>query len=341
MIYYLKPNRVYRSYFGGKRLDKLCGKKYCEDTQFPEEWIASTVRAFNAGREDIVEGPSVCENGKLLKEIINKNPKEFLGQEEFNKHGENMSILVKLLDAAERLFIQCHPTISFAKKYFNSDFGKTECWYIISAEKNACVYIGFKPEITREKWQECFDNQDVSGMLELMHKISVNAGDLIFVEGGVPHAIGEGCLLCELQEPTDYMVIPERTSKSGITLTDKKMHGGLGFEKMMDCFVYEGLTEEELRNKYVRHPKLTDNCMIPIVDDSITDKFKMDCLKLKGKASFDFGNTYAVATAINGNCKIVSNGKTNEIRSGNSFIVSANNGEIIFDGNATLMICRP
>ena len=234
MLYLLKQNRVYRSYYGGKRLDKLCGKDICEDSQFPEEWIASTVRAFNAGREDIVEGPSVCEDGRRLADIIKENPKKFLGEEQFNKYGENMSILVKLLDAAERLFIQCHPTIPFAKKYFNSQFGKTECWYIISAEEGAFVYLGFKPEITKEKWQKCFDEQDVDGMLALMHKLSVKAGDLIFVEGGVPHAIGEGCLLCELQEPTDYMVIPERTSKSGITLTDRKMHGGLGFERMMD-----------------------------------------------------------------------------------------------------------
>lgn len=341
MIYTFKENRVFRSYFGGKRLDRLSGKATCADSQFPEEWIASTVRAFNAGREDIVEGPSVCENGELLKDIIEKDPKAFLGKEPYDTHGSSMSILVKLLDAAERLFIQCHPTIPFAKEFFHSDFGKTECWYILSAEEDAHVYIGFKPEITREKWQACFDRQDVDGMLALMHKIRVKAGDLVFVDGGVPHAIGGGCLLCELQEPTDYMVIPERASKSGIVLTDKKMHGGLGFDKMMDCFVFRGLTEEELRKRYVRHPEPKDNVLVPVVDASLTDKFKMDCLKITGTAAPDFGDTYAVGVITAGACVLVSGGERLSLSAGKSFIVSAGNGPVHMTGNATVMFCRP
>lgn len=337
MIYLLKENRVFRSYYGGKRLDRLYGKKVCEDSQFPEEWIASTVRAFNAGRENIVEGPGVCEDGTLLSDKIQKNPIEFLGETQYDKYGSNMSILVKLLDSAERLFIQCHPTVPFAKKYFNSDFGKTECWYIISAENDACVYIGFKPEITREKWQICFDNQDIEGMLALMHRVNVKEGDLVFVEGGVPHAIGGGCLLCELQEPTDYMVIPERKSKSGITLTDEKMHGGLGFEKMMDCFVYNGFSESELFNRYIRHPKIKEDILSPIVDSTITNRFKMDMLKVRKGTAVDLGESYAVAVVINGSVQI------NErlYKCGAELFITANSGSMIFSGDGDIMICRP
>lgn len=336
-----KPNRVYRSYFGGKRLDRLCGIEKCEDSQFPEEWIASTVRAFNSGREDIIEGPSICLDGRGLKEIIDEDPCSFLGNKQYEKYGNNLSILVKLLDSAERLFIQCHPTIPFAKTYFNSDFGKTECWYILSAENNACVYIGFKPEITKEKWKQCFENQNTEGMLSLMHKLPVKKGDLIFVDGGVPHAIGGGCLLCELQEPTDYMVIPERTSKSGITLSDKKMHGGLGFDKMMDCFIYNGMTEKQLKKEYFRHPNLVKNEITSIIDKTLTDKFSMSCLKLSGKYINDFGETYVVGVLTEGKCRISSGNENFNLSSGNSFIISANNGKVEFAGTADIIFCKP
>lgn len=337
MIYRLKQNRVFRSYYGGKRLDAFYGIDNSTDSQFPEEWIASTVRAFNAGRENIVEGLSVCDDGELLKDKIEKEPVKFLGESQYKKYGSNMSILVKLLDAAERLFIQCHPTIQFAKEYFNSEFGKTECWYIISAEKNACVYLGFKPEITKEKWEKCFYNQDVDGMLDLMHKIHVKNGDLIFVDGGVPHAIGGGCMLCELQEPTDFMVIPERSSKSGITLTDKKMHGGLGFEKMFDCFNYDGMEEEELLIRYVRHPEILKNKMTPIVDSTLTDKFKMDMLSIDNSTNIDFKDTYVVAVVLNGSVEI--DGKL--YIKGSELFILPNSGELTLKGNGDIMLCRP
>lgn len=341
MIYKLKSNRVYRSYFGGKRLDALCDSEICEDTQFPEEWIASTVRAFNAGREDIVEGLSITEDGKVLADIINQNPEKILGEEMCKKYNGKMSILVKLLDAAERLFIQCHPTVPFAKQYFNSDFGKTECWYILEADENACVYLGFKPEITKAEWKDCFKIQNVDRMLELMHCLKVKKGDLIFVEGGVPHAIGGGCLLCELQEPTDYMVIPERTSKSGITLADAKMHGGLGWEKMFDCFCYDGVTEEELRNKFVSHKELIENEPVHIVDNSLTDKFKMDCLKLNGKFTLKSNPSYMAAVVTRGELTMNCESKETEFHQGEQCFISADSGDIVMSGNADLMICMP
>lgn len=341
MVYKFKRNRVFRSYYGGKRLDLFFGEQNPKDSQFPEEWIASTVRAFNAGREHIVEGPSICENGELLSDIISADPIRILGKGQYEKHGELLSLLVKLLDSAERLFIQCHPTIDFAKKYFNSSFGKTECWYILDCEDDACVYIGFKEGITKEKLKACFDNQDIDGMLELMHKINVKPGDFIFVDGGVPHAIGGGCMLCELQEPTDYMVIPERTSKSGITLTDQKMHGGLGFERMFDCFVYKGYTEQELRNKYITHPIIKDNATTSILNEDMTDKFKMDYLSVKSEITLKASGAYSILVVIGGKGVLVANGVKTSIEKGDEMFVSADSGDLTFIGDADVLIMRP
>ena len=100
MIAKLKTNRVYRTYTGGSRIDALLEGRKTEDGRFPEDWLASTVRAFNPGREDIVEGLGQTEDGTPICDLA----------------PQGLPILVKLLDAAQRLVIQAHPTRAFAWK---------------------------------------------------------------------------------------------------------------------------------------------------------------------------------------------------------------------------------
>jgi mannose-6-phosphate isomerase len=137
------------------------------------------------------------------------------------------------------------------------------------------------------------------------------------------------------------MVIPERTSKSGITLPDKKMHGGLGFEKMFDCFIYNGCSEDELKAKYVRHPKLTPNALTPVVDGALTEKFRMDCALVNGVTSVEYKDKYAVAVVIDGNCEIESKMVKTSLKAGDELFITADEGEFILKGTATLMICTP
>lgn len=341
MIYKLKTNRVFRSYYGGKRLDEFYGISGSKESTFPEEWIASTVRAFNVGREDIVEGLSVTENGVPLKDIIEADPEHILGKKQYECYGAKTSILVKLLDAAERLFIQCHPTVPFAKEFFGSDFGKTECWYILSADEGAGVYLGFKPGITKKKLKSLFEVQDIDGMLELMHFLPVKDGDVIFVNGGVPHAIGGGCLLCELQEPTDLMVIPERRSKSGITLPDLKMHGGLGFEKMFDCFEYKGYTEEELRKLYVRSAGIKENGISYPVGADLTDRFSMMRVDIKSEVETDLNGSYAVGIVIGGELNAVTVDDEIGLKKGDQLFIGADTSRIKWQGSGTVILCLP
>ena len=69
-----------------------------------------------------------------------------------------------------------------------------------------CIYLGFKRGVTRERWKELFDKQDLDGMLDSLERFDVKAGDTILIEGGMPHAIGAGCFLVEIQEPTDFTI---------------------------------------------------------------------------------------------------------------------------------------
>lgn len=292
MIIKFKENRVRRAYYGGKRIDRFYGK-VGENGRYPEEWLASTVEAFNPDMPKEGEGLSVTNDGTVFRDLLKKEADTLLGERE-------MSILVKLLDSAERLVIQCHPTVEFATERMNSAFGKTECWYILDADDNAYVYLGFKEDITREHWERLFADQDVNGMLACLHKFHVSPGELWFVTGGVPHAIGGGAFMIELQGPSDLMVIPERTTPSGVVLAERKLHSGLGFDDMFDVYDYTGLSDSETRALYFRHPERMINTPVEIVGEEFTDKFSMVRFTVEGKADFNLGNRYAVAVVTDG-----------------------------------------
>ena len=339
MIYKFKENRVWRAYTGGKRIDAFYGKENCMDSRMPEEWIASTVEAFNPDRPIKGEGLSICEDGRVFKEILEENSVQILGKDLSEKFGNKFSILVKLLDSAERLVIQCHPTVPFAKENFGFVFGKTECWYMLDCEDDACVYLGFKEGITKEKWINLFDKQDIDGMLDCLHKFNVKKGDMWFVAGGVPHAIGGGSLMIELQEPSDLMVIPERITPAGVCLAEQKLHGGLGYEKMFDCFVYKGLSAAETKIKYYRETHFVSNEFTDIVDDSLTDSFSMKALEVNGNATVNLDKHYAIVIVEEGRGTLTANGETMELNKSNSFLVTANSGELKFSGNMKMIFC--
>ena len=94
----LTTSRAWRTYLGGKMISALHGEKG-EDTNFPEEWLMSTVTARNAGREHIVEGISrVADTDLTLADLVATNPCEMLGAAHVAAHGKSLGVLVKLLE---------------------------------------------------------------------------------------------------------------------------------------------------------------------------------------------------------------------------------------------------
>ena len=328
MIYKLLSTRVYRAYYGGENIDKITDVENPSVTRFPEDWIGSVTTAFNPDRNVENEGLTKTTEGEFLKDIIEKDKENMIGNR------NQMSLLFKMLDSNERLAIQVHPTVEFAKEYFNSPFGKTECWYILN--DGGYVYIGFKPGITKEYMKELFDKQDTDGMLNAMHRFEVKKGDFIYVAGGVPHAIGAGCFMAELQEPTDLMVIPERVTPSGIKLAEAKLHGGLGFEKMFDCFSYRGFDRETTYKKYFVSPQQKDRGLKVIADSKITDKFRLYEIATDNEYIYSM-DSYGIVLIVEGE------GKINDIplKQGDRLFVSESEGKLHIKGNLKCLICQP
>ncbi len=300
----LTGSRAWRTYFGGKLLEQFHGAKTGEDDHFPEEWIASLVAARNAGREELTEGLSMLADRPSVsfKELIESDPAGYLGEEHAVQLGATLGVLVKLIDSAERLAVQVHPDKEKARELFHSEYGKTECWHILGGREiqgeKPYVYLGFRPGVTPEHWKDCFLRQDIRAILECLHRFEIQEGDTILIEGGVPHAIGAGCFLVEIQEPTDYTIRVERVTPSGYQVADSMCHQGLGFEKMFECFHYETFSEEEARKRWFIPAKVLEeegkNHRIRLVGYEETPCFCMDMMEIKDVMSLKQNGCSAV-----------------------------------------------
>ncbi len=282
MIYKIKENRVSRTYIGGKAIDEFYGKAQYENSFFPEDWTASVTSAYNS-KSGAEEGIGYSELGVSVKDIVGE---------------DKLNMLVKLLNSAERLVIQAHPTVSFAKKFLNSDYGKTECWFFLDCEKDACVYIGFKEGATRAEWEKAFYENDSEKMLSMLHRLPVKKGDFVFVDGGIPHAIGAGCFMIELQEPSDLMVVNERFTPSGREIPEARLHMGLGYAKMFDVYDYTGYSYEEIKEQYCPEPRMISDGVYEILGKDLTDKFAMYLMLNDG--CIHSSKKYKIAIVISG-----------------------------------------
>ena len=144
---FFERNRVYRIYHGGKPFKEIFADGFDDgtDNMFPEEWVASKVRAINPKYFGKRDGVSVVKGtGLFFDDLLNEHKEELLGNRKYD-------CLVKFLDSATRLPFQVHPTKDFSRKYFNSEYGKTEAWLVIATRPGAKLYFGFKDKITKEE----------------------------------------------------------------------------------------------------------------------------------------------------------------------------------------------
>ena len=228
----LEPTRVYRFYRGGALLGRFRGVEE-EDGSFPEDWVGSVTPAWNPGRDEPEAGLSRLEDGRLLRDAVAEDPEAWLGRAHLERFGATTGLLVKLLDAAERLPVHYHPDRSFARARLGSEFGKTEAWIVLATrESEAEVWVGLREPVPRERYLEWIEQQDRDALLGSLNRLTVRAGDVVYVPGGVPHAIGAGPLLAELQEPTDLSIVCEW---EGFPIRVEDSHLGLGWPAALEA----------------------------------------------------------------------------------------------------------
>ncbi len=250
---FFQRNRVRRVYTGGKLFHGFFGDE-AEDSYFPEEWIASSVLARNRESAAEHEGVSLLEEGgERFDRLLSEHPKELLGSR------EEVGILVKILDSAIRLPIQAHPTKAFAKAHFDSPHGKTEMWVVLDTRPGASLYYGLKEGVGRAELKDAVGRaeEDLDALPSLLNRLPAKPGDVYLIPAGVAHAIGAGCLILEVQEPTDFTIQPEPWCGE-YHLNDYEMYLGLDPGTALDCFDFTDRVGERAIALGRMNPKIVD-----------------------------------------------------------------------------------
>lgn len=317
-------NKIPR-YPGGREIDRFRRIKDPKDDGKPEAWVGSTTCAVGQKKVGLSEVVLPSGDIVLLKELIQKYPKELLGYRHFEKFGQETCILVKLLDAKRQLGLQTHPTREYAKRHFNSQFGKVESWYIIGTredqDEEPYVLLGFKEGITRQVFEELYEKQDIKSMEEWCHKIPVEPGDMFFVDAGVPHAVGPGCFLVEVQESSDITV--GVTKRSFPTEKEELEYK----ERLLGCYTYTGhdyktnLAKYKIPPKIVRHDQ--GGIEKVLLGAEQTSYFGVTELEVKDEFALRNTGIFSIAIVLSGEGELHYEGGCMKIRKSNEIFLPA------------------
>lgn len=296
--------------WGGRRLIEEYGKE-CDKEVLAETWELSCHP----------DGPSTIANGeyagKILQQYIDIKGKEVLGTN--CRRFRDFPILTKLIDAKDNLSIQVHPDNRYALKN-EGQYGKTEMWYVMDAGEHAFLYYGFKREVSMEEFEERI-RQDT--LLEVLHAVPVQKGDVLFIESGTIHAIGKDILIAEIQQNSNvtYRVYDYgRVGKDG---------------KKRDLHIEKALAVTK------RVPISKDKSSYPHIADC--DYFTVDKLNLDGKVMKKMeGNvletSFASILILDGEGTITSGQETVHYRKGDSFFLPAGSGAYTVEGSCDALI---
>lgn len=338
---FFERNRVFRVYLGGKGFNAFWGDELA-DNMFPEEWVASKVKAINPkyfGERDGVS--KIRDTNLFFDDLINEYPNELLGNRKYD-------CLVKFLDSAIRLPVQVHPTKEFSKKHFNSNYGKTEAWLVVATRPNAKIYFGFKEKITKEILSALEERSETERdiMSTILGEVEAKVGDMYIINAGLIHAIGAGCTIIEVQEPTDFTIQPERWC-GDYHISYNEEYIGLDKNTALDCFNYDLYGEKAIKSAKIT-PKVEYNTngvkKEVLISYTDTPCFAQNRYTLGkgGKLKMSYG--VSVWICLEGEGKIIGDNYEKAIKKGDYFYlpyVAENKFTITSETHAILLECLP
>ncbi|WP_040278947.1 type I phosphomannose isomerase catalytic subunit [Psychroserpens damuponensis] len=255
--------------WGGQKLKSLLNKE-SSSPNIGESWELSDVE----GDTSIVANGALI--GQTLKQLLETYQADLIGEKNYNVFGNKFPLLIKFIDAKQDLSIQLHPNDELAAKRHNS-FGKTEMWYVMQADDDANLIVGFNQKMTAETYLKHLENKTLT---EILNFDKVKTGDTYFIEVGRVHAIGAGVMLAEIQQTSDitYRVYDwDRVDDQG---NERELHNDLAIDAfdfdMPDNFRVAYQKDENKANEMVSCPYFTTNYL------QVTEPI----LKLNTKDSF-------------------------------------------------------
>lgn len=299
--------------WGGEKLKTVLNKPI-ESVTTGESWELSTVEG------DV----SVVTNGELqgrsLMDLIDEMPNEILGTSVYKKFGKQFPLLFKYLDAREDLSIQVHPNDALAKERHNS-FGKTEMWYIMQADKDARIIVGFKEKSNADAYVANLENKS---LLSILDAVEVKPGDVFFLETGTVHAIGAGLVVAEIQQTSDitYRIYDfDRVDAQG---NGRELHIDLA----LDAINYEKTDTYKSYDKAMNQSNAVVDCPY----------FTTNFIPLEGELAVSKnGDTFTVYMCVDGVFELEYNGVKYSYKKGDTVLVPAAIQSFAMSGKASVL----
>ena len=278
-----------------------------------ESWEISGVK----DNETIVaDGPYA---GKKLNELVEELKGKLVGEDNYQRFGNEFPLLIKFIDARQDLSIQVHPTDEIAKMQ-GKERGKTEMWYLMDSDKDATLLCGLKKKITPEEYAQMVENDTI---VDAIDRYEVKEGDCFFLHAGRIHAIGTGCFLAEIQQTSDvtYRIYDfKRKDKNG---NYRQLHT----KEAAECINYN--VESNYRTEYT-----------PVKNQGVSlvqcPYFNTAVYDLNEPMTIDYSelDSFVILIGVKGNATITDNeGNTFTLQAGESVLVPATTETLKVDGN--------
>jgi mannose-6-phosphate isomerase len=315
------PERFYR---GGRRITDFRGETPAGERE-PEDWVASVTTV--AGQERL--GLSTLPDGRLLADAIVADPVGWLGPAHVERWGADPLLLVKLLDAGQRLPVHAHPPAEFASRYLARRHGKAEAWYVL---QGGVVHLGLIRDVTASELTALLERSGGERMLGLLHRVTVAPGDVVYVPPGVLHAIGEGVLLVEVQEPEDLSILLEW---AGFDLDGPRDgHLGLGYPVALQAVERRGRSADEMA-RLVR-PAGIGTSVLPTESEPY---FRVERALVDGRVELAPG--FAVLVVTDGALTLETAEGVLELPRGTTAVAPHAAGRLRLSGRGEVLACRP
>ena len=307
-------------------------------------WMPPDDKDYGCSEVNLPDGRRI-----YLYQAIEENPEETLGAQHMAKNGTGLGMLIKYLDAYHQYGLQCHPTRAWAKKMWDSDYGKEESWYVLGTRDDtkdpAYIYLGFKEGVTRERFEELYRKEDIHALEGLCHKILVKPGDAFFVGGGCPHALGEGCFVIEVQEPSDITLgaLPLTHFRKDFEIPQEiiDQHD----ERLLGAYVYDGCSyEENLRRWHIPKKLIREGdwgSESYIIGPEQTSYFSFTELTVNGETDLIHTGFPQVGIVTAGSGKLIFEGGEMDIRQADELFFPYDVPALRVEGDLRIVLCNP
>ena len=293
--------------------DKIIPFKHLNDTleNVGESWEISGVK----DNETIVSEGEY--KGKSLNQLVRELKGKLVGQENYERFGDEFPLLIKFIDARQDLSIQVHPTDEIAHRQGKTR-GKTEMWYALESDPGAQLYNGLKQQITPEQYKQMVENDTITDALA---RYEVNEGDVFFIPAGRIHAIGAGCFVAEIQQTSDvtYRIYDfKRKDKNG---NYRELHT----KEAAESIDYNVLPD--YRTAY--EPKQNEGVQVvscPYFTTTVYDLMEPMTLDYSELDSF------VILIAVKGEGKLICEGEEMTFRMGDTVLLPATTKEVKVEG---------